>query len=303
MNEAAFDVVCFGEVLWDMLPGGATPGGAPVNVAYHLARQGCRSTVITSIGNDDAGKQLQQIFAGRGVDTSYFQVDDQHETGKVYGVQDEHRDMTYDIVKPVAWDFIEEAPEHKMLVSQSPVFIFGSLAARNEGSAKTLFSLLDIAQKKVFDVNLRPPHFTESLIKTLLPGADVLKMNEEELELVASWLSAYKSTEDNIRMLAEKYNIPEIVVTRGSRGAVLYSEGNFFYHAGYKVKVADTVGSGDAFLAGLVSARMQGLPHADALERASRLGAYIATQHGACPNYGHEWLSTNDWLVANTPLQ
>lgn len=298
-NNIPFDIVCFGEVLWDILPTGATPGGAPMNVAYHLTRQQCHPTIITRIGEDQAGTELQEIFSTKGVDTTYFQLDAEHETGKVYGIADEHKDMTYDIVKPVAWDFISWDPGYGELLSQASYFVFGSLAARSQVSKDTLFSLLEIAPKKAFDINLRSPHFSKELITALLPKIDLLKVNLEELQLVAQWLSPFTSVEDNIQFLADKYDINQLVVTKGGSGALLFVDGFFYNHEGYQVKVADTVGSGDAFLAGLLSSLQNNVQPAEALERASRLGAFIATKHGACPEYDSEWLTTDDWLISN----
>lgn len=281
-------VVCFGEVLWDILPSGAVPGGAPMNVAYHLHKQNINPAVITSVGNDEKGKELLTIFSGYGICTDFFQIDDQHETGKVYAKQNENKDMVYDIVKPVAWDFIKWENRFADLVSHAEYFVFGSLASRNKESKNTLFQLLECAKIKTLDVNLRPPHFNIEIIGELLSKADFLKLNEEELELISGWFSGHKNMNDRVKSIQDKFHIKNLVVTRGGNGAILYYNDKEYTHEGYKVNVVDTVGSGDAFLSGLIGKLMANVSPAQALDFASRLGAFIATKKGACPEYNIE---------------
>lgn len=281
-------VVCFGEVLWDILPSGAVPGGAPMNVAYHLHKQDINPAVITSVGNDEKGKELLTIFSDYGICTDFFQIDDQHETGKVYAKQDENKDMVYDIVKPVAWDFIKWENRFADLVSHAEYFVFGSLASRNKESKNTLLHLLECAQIKALDVNLRPPHFDREIIEELLLKTDFLKLNEEELELISGWFSEYKNINDSVKSIQDKFRIKNMVVTLGGNGAILYYNDKEYTHNGYKVNVVDTVGSGDAFLSGLIGKLMTNAEPAQALDFASRLGAFIATKKGACPEYNIE---------------
>ena len=278
-------VVCFGEILWDIFPTGAVPGGAPMNVAYHLHKKQKAPALITRIGLDDKGKELVNIFSGHDVCTDFFQVDYEYDTGKVYAVPGDHTEMEYDIVKPAAWDFISWEDCFAGLVSQADFFVFGSLAARSRQSKETLFRLLDLASAKVLDINLRAPHFNRRLVEDLLTRADFLKINLAELELITGWFSQYNKTEDRIKLICDQFNISNVVVTKGGEGALWYSDGNIYPHNGYKVEVTDTVGSGDAFLAGLLSKLLDDAAPADALDFASGLGAFIATQRGACPSY------------------
>ena len=136
MDPGQHPVVCFGEVLWDILPSGAVPGGAPMNVTYHLHKQNKNPALITRIGQDEKGDQLKEIFAQHGVCTDYFQIDQTNETGKVFANPNEHNEVVYDIVKPVAWDFIEWNQGLTDLVSKADYFVFGSLASRNSDSKK-----------------------------------------------------------------------------------------------------------------------------------------------------------------------
>ena len=278
-------IVCFGEVLWDLLQSGAQPGGAPMNVAYHLHKQNINPAVITSVGDDKKGKELLTIFSGYGICTDFFQVDDQHETGKVHATQNENKDMVYDIIKPVAWDFIKWENKLADLVSNAQYFVFGSLAARSPESKNTLFRLLECAKIKVLDINLRIPHFNRKTIEELLSKADFLKINNDELELISGWFSKCINLTDRVKSIQDKFPIQNIVVTRGGEGAVFFYNGKEYTHNGYKVKVADTVGSGDAFLSGLIGNLIVDAEPVKALEFASRMGAFIATKKGACPDY------------------
>ena len=280
-------VVCFGEVLWDILPSGPVPGGAPMNVAYHLHKQQKNPALITRIGLDDQGKELLNIFSNYGVCTDYFQVDYDHETGKVFAEPNEHNEVVYDIVLSVAWDFIQWEDGFENLISSAEYFVFGSLSARNQVSKSTLLKALEIAKNKVLDINLRAPHFNRRIVEELLSKANFLKINLAELELITGWFSKYKSIEDRVKSINDKFNISNIVVTMGGDGAVLFLNGKVYRHNGYKVQVTDTVGSGDAFLAGLLTKLLDKAAPEDALAFASGIGAFIATQTGACPQYSN----------------
>jgi fructokinase len=171
------------------------------------------------------------------------------------------------------------------LVAAARYFVFGSLAARETVSRQTLFQLLESAGTKVFDINLRAPHYTKDVLETLLHQCTILKINEEELQLVTGWYGNLKKLEEQMALLQDRFRIDTIVTTRGSAGAVLLTGGNTYTHAGYKVVVKDTVGSGDAFLAALLSQLHSGAEATAALRFANELGAYIASKEGACPPY------------------
>lgn len=280
-----FKVVCFGEVLWDILPAGALPGGAPMNVAYHLEKLGANPTIISRTGRDDYGVKLKQILEESGVDITNIQLDQNHPTGLVHANMNNNQEVLYDIVYPSAWDFIEWNDQYTSLLQNANYFVFGSLACRNETSYRTLQKLIECATKKVLDINLRPPYFTPEIIEELLAKCDVLKMNESELELVTSWLGNHNSLRDRMNKLQEKYQIDTLIVTRGGDGASLLNNGEFISHPGYKVNVADTIGSGDSFLAGFLSQQIAGKSLKESLEFSTAIGALIATKQGGCPQY------------------
>jgi fructokinase len=285
MENTKPEVVCFGEVLWDILPTGPVAGGAPMNVAYHLHQQKKQPALITKIGDDAEGKALLELFQRKDISTEYFATDAKYETGKVYAKQDTKGDMSYDIVNPVAWDFIDWQDRFNELLAGAEYFVYGSLASRNYHSRSTLFKLLEIAPKKVLDINLRAPYYEKNNLLKLIDKADLLKMNLEELELVAGWFSRHRTTEDKMKAIIEKSGLSVFVVTKAGDGATLYMNEQFYSHPGFKVKVADTVGSGDAFLAGILASMMDKASPEKALDYASRLGSFIATQNGGMPDY------------------
>jgi fructokinase len=281
----AKSVVCFGEVLWDILPSGPLPGGAPMNVSYHLIKLGSIPALITKIGHDDNGKNLVNLMSANGIATEYVDVDYDHPTGVVYAKLNHDLEVTYDFQTPCAWDFIEWKDEYVPLLESSDFFVYGSLASRNKTSLDTLSQLLEIARTKVLDINLRPPHFKRSLVEHLLGHADILKMNLTELELITGWFSNFQSISDRIQLVQDRFHIQIVIVTMGGNGAVVSDNGKEFMHPGFKVIVSDTIGSGDAFLAGFLSVMQQQESVQAALNYASAVGAYVATQQGGCPAY------------------
>jgi fructokinase len=278
-------VVCYGEVLWDILPSGEMAGGAPMNVAFHLKKLGTNPALITKTGSDEYGRRLKELLATAGITTSYFTSDSTFPTGLVYANANDQNEVVYDIVHPAAWDFISWSEELSNLVSRSSFFVFGSLASRSRASADTLARLLAVANTKVCDINLRAPHFKPADVEFLLSKADILKMNVNELELVTSWYERFQSPERSIHLLHEKFDIDTIIITKGADGSMVSHAGNTWQHSGYPVSVADTIGSGDSFLAGFLHNMLNGAPVNESLEFATALGALIATKTGACPDY------------------
>lgn len=293
MNTNKYNIICFGEVLWDILPSGPAAGGAPVNVAYHLKKLGQRPAIISRLGADFQGLTLQKAMEKGHISTEFVQIDPSYPTGIVHATPDKDHNMAYDIVQPVAWDFIEQenSPEKgrkiQTLIHEAEYFIFGSLAARGDISKATLFSLLEMAGKKVLDINLRAPHFNKALILTLIGKADILKLNEEELFIITGWLSDKKFTtiEDNIHLLHTTFNTSTIIVTCGAKGVILHHNGRFYSHPGIKVTVEDTVGSGDAFLAAFLAKTIAGAPPDAALAYGCAVGAMVASKPGAWAQY------------------
>jgi putative carbohydrate kinase len=277
-------VTSFGEVLWDNLPSGKKLGGAPLNILVRLRSLGVDTTIISSRGRDDNGEELQQQIEDKKVSTRFLQVCPDQATSLVEVSINNCGVATYDIVHPCAWDRIEVAEDALQRVAESDAFIFGSLCARDPFSRTSLMAMLDKATFKVFDVNLRPPHYTPERVLELMKVADLVKLNDDELyELAVAYGSKHRSIDQNVRFLARLTNTDRLCVTLGGHGALLFIDDQMFFHTGFRVDVADTVGSGDSFLAGLIYKLLNGATPDECLDFACALGAMVAARIGPTP--------------------
>lgn len=278
--------MCFGEVLWDLLPGGKKPGGAPMNVAYHLHKLGLKSHMISSVGQDEAGLELLDFLKSIELPLTYIQQDALHQTSAVQATVGDNHEVSYDILFPVAWDFIRWEPAHEQLISNADAFIFGSLGSRNETSREALLKMLDYAKYRVFDVNIREPHYTQDFVIQLLDKCDLVKLNLAELEMIAGWFNPACINElERIELLFERFNFQEVIITKGGKGATYYTETIRYDYPAYPVDVQDTVGSGDSFLAAFLAMKLSDEPLEEVLNYAVAMGAFVTAQSGACPEY------------------
>lgn len=282
------EIVCFGEMLWDMLPSGKMPGGAPMNVAIHLKNFGNNVNLISKVGNDDLGIELLEFVKSCGVSNQYIQKSETHFTGVVKVNLDNKNSVTYKIVEPVAWDYIELTEDTLEIARKAECLIFGSLAARSPVTFNTLQELLKVSKYRAFDINLRKPFFEKGNIRLLLEQTDLLKLNEDELEIVSGWFDKKGSLQDKIEGISERFRIKTICVTLGERGAVLYHDDQFFFNDGFPVDVKDTIGSGDSFLASFISNFLRNVPIQEALTKACATGAMVAQQEGAIPKVNEQ---------------
>ncbi|WP_204344891.1 carbohydrate kinase family protein [Psychroserpens algicola] len=278
-------ITCFGEILWDIFPKHRKIGGAPLNVALRLTSFDNDVHIISRVGNDSLGRSLLAFIEEKEVDIQNVQVDSNFDTGQVNVILDNKGSATYDIVFPIAWDHIKITEANKALVASSDVFIFGSLIGRNLVSKHTLISLLDIAKYKVFDVNLRAPHYSKQLLIALMNQADFIKFNDEELFEISKYLgSKYNSIEQNLNYISKHTNTKHICVTKGKYGAVLLYNEALYYNSGYLVHVKDTVGAGDSFLATLINFLLKNENPQKAIDIACAVGALVAQNEGANPD-------------------
>lgn len=277
---------CFGEVLFDVFPDAAVPGGAPMNVALHLRKLGQESYVLSKVGNDSNGKELLNFMnaldeAGKTVDT-----DSNHSTGKVTIRVSEQGNATYTIEQPVAWDFIDYNMELAKKMRKSDIFIFGSLASRSEHSFNSLCKYLETPALKVMDLNLRPPFYTLERLELLMKKSDVLKLNEDELDiLIESSGNNSSSIEEKTDFLIDQYNLKGLIVTLGENGAFANFGHKSYTTPGISVEVKDTVGSGDSFLAGFFSKFVEDITIDECLRFGCMIGGFVASNTGANPSY------------------
>lgn len=293
--------ITFGEILWDNFKEGKKAGGAPMNVALHLHKQGIHALLISSLGRDENGKELFAFLQNQGLPTDLVQEHPTLPTGLVEVELDSKQQASYIIKEPVAWDEIKYTSELEQAVKNSDLLVFGSLASRNESSRNTLLKLIPFAKFRVFDMNLRPPHFNRETLTLLLQHCDLLKINEDELEYLEELCNLPKApNRDNLVRISSMLNIPFVCVTLGDKGAIVVNEGHLYEHPGFTVKVADTVGAGDAFLAAFMSNLLQDLPMETVLERACAAGAIVASKAGANPEYSPEEIVNNNLKLNNS---
>ena len=321
-------ILTFGEALFDIINGSAHPGGAPLNLAAHLAKlgekkeerqrenggekqegkregkqgikSGVKPAVISAAGKDELGDKLLNEAEKLGIDTSYISIDEKRPTGTVTVELEGEGIPNFTIHKNVAWDAIKlDSEKTDALASEEwDVFCFGTLAQRSETNRKTLQQLLSaIRPKHVFyDVNLRPGFYEKEWIEASLAFADIVKMNSEEADIISGLLfNKTHSEEELCRLLVEKYpGISIICITKGSGGAaVFHNKSNLCAYEEVKTKsieVADTVGAGDAFSAGFLYAYFSGCSVSQAASFACALGTYVASKPGSVPEYSDEIL-------------
>lgn len=278
--------ICYGEILWDVLPDGPQPGGAPLNVAYHLNKLGLNASLISRVGKDDNGRKLENLMDKWGINRRLLQHDSDYPTSEVIAKMNNRNEVSYEIVFPVAWDFINEATEISRYIHPQTYLVYGSLASRNNTTRETLLKLLENDSFKVFDINLRPPFVDRTLLMELLQKSDLVKFNEAELEMAqALFHGSYRKEADQIKFIQNRFDIPEIIVTKGEFGASYYKEDEAWHCAGREVKVADTIGAGDAFLAAFLANHYLGEKPRNILRNAIAMGGFVATHKGGCPDY------------------
>ncbi len=282
-----YKIVGLGEILWDMLPSGRQLGGAPSNFAYISTLLGNEGIVASRIGHDALGNEAAAQLANVGVSTAALQRDPRHATGTVQVEVDSKGQPTFQIAEHVAWDFLEWTAEWRQLAGQADAICFGSLAQRGEVSRSTIRQFLAATGKdavRIFDVNLRQAFYTADVLAESMKAADIVKLNHEELPRVMPILGAdYRDDISSARTLIESQGLKLVCITRGDRGSLLLDRRTVDEHPGYRVRIGDTIGAGDAFTAALVYEYLQGAPLARMNETANRMGAWVASRVGAMP--------------------
>ena len=283
------NIVCFGEVLWDIFPTHKKIGGAPLNVATRLKSLNNNVGIITRIGKDKEGDEIASFIKNHKINTEAVQIDQHLKTGDVQVSLNDKGSASYTIMHPRAWDHIAITEEAKLMVAKADAFVYGSLIARDAISRASLIAYLNCAKYKILDINLRPPHYQIDILLDLMMAADFIKFNDEEIYEIASTLKAETTTlENTIQWMAKKTNTPSICVTLGKNGAILFNNNTFFYNTGYSIQVVDTVGAGDSFLATLIDQLLIGNISQSAIDRASAVGAIVAASEGANPDISEE---------------
>lgn len=280
-------IVGIGEILWDVFPEGKQIGGAPANFAYHVSQFGLDSTAISAIGQDALGEEIVEVLTEKKLCSLFPTLS--YPTGTVQVTLDERGVPSYEIKEGVAWDNIPFTTEIEQIARKTRVVCFGSLAQRNPVSRRTIQSFLAAMPQtepsyKIFDINLRQHYYTRELLEESLRACNILKINDEELILVAKLMGFEAlSPEDKCWLLLGKYNLKMLILTCGTEGSYVFSEGKVSFLETPRVEVADTVGAGDSFTAAFISSILLGRSVREAHERAVEVSAYVCTESGAMP--------------------
>lgn len=280
-------VVGMGEALWDVLPEGKKIGGAPANFAYHVSQFGLTSCVVSAVGPDALGKEIQENLTSKGLNHLIAEVP--YPTGTVQVEIDQAGVPQYEIKENVAWDNIPYTSQLESLAKRTQAVCFGSLAQRNVVSRETINRFLDAMPQTedslvVFDVNLRQGFYNKEILCNSMKRCNILKINDEELVTV-SRMFGYPGIDlqDKCWILMGKYNLKMLILTCGINGSYVFTPGNVSFQPTPKVDVADTVGAGDSFTAAFIASILKGKSVAEAHSIAVRTSAFVCTKDGAMP--------------------
>ena len=278
--------VGIGEVLWDLLPAGRQSGGAPANFAYHAGALGAEARVVSRVGRDADGRDLVARLGQLGVRTDAVEEDPAAQTGTVAIEVGADGQPRYVIHEGVAWDRLAGEEPGRRAAAAADVVCFGSLAQRAEPSRATIRELVRSAPAdalKLFDINLRQHYHSPEVIEASLALANVLKVNEPELDLLAGMFGLPGDERGRVAELARRWGLRAVAYTRGDRGSLLHAGGEWSDHPGVPTAVADTVGAGDSFTAALSLGLIAGWPMDVVHGRAAEIAAFVCSQPGGSP--------------------
>lgn len=295
-------MVGLGEILWDILPSGKKLGGAPTNFAYISNILGNRGVTASRLGTDLLGQEARQRLQSLGVTDEYVQSDRKIPTGTAEVHIDSAGQPTFAIREPAAWDFLQWTPAWQQLSADADVICFGSLAQRSAASAETIERFLLNSRSdavRIFDVNLRQSYYNPAVLKRSLEHADILKLSDSELPVVASQLGLDTDEKQAALQLIREFHLDFVCITRAERGSQLLSQSECVSHPGFVVDVVDAVGAGDAFTACVAHFLVRGLSLMEISAYANRLASWDTTQHGATPSIRSEQIQA---LLEDDPL-
>lgn len=287
-----FIVVGLGEVLWDVFSDGKKKfGGAPTNFACLAHCLGARSFLVSSVGNDELGKETIQYIDKLELDRGFVSVDKNHPTGTVTINLDEFGQPDYIIHENAAWDFIPSSPDLLEFASEVDAVCFGSLCQRSKISGETVCEFLKATKPqciRLFDINIRQSYYSEKIITSMLEFANILKLNDEEMALVAGIFNIIGNETDILNEILKRFQLDLIILTKGINGSLLIEEGQQSYMSVEPIEIVDTVGAGDAFAAAVAMGLLRKSSLRTIHEHANRLAAFVCTQTGATPNIPDE---------------
>lgn len=286
-------VVGLGEVLWDCFADSRRPGGAPANVAFQANQLGCQGIVCSRVGCDSLGDELLAFLAGQGLRTDWIQRDADHPTGTVTVDTSRPDRPCFVIHQNVAWDWMELDASWEHVMARAAAVCFGTLAQRSPPSRDTIQRALRAVGPGcliVYDVNLRQHWYERSWIEQSLAKAHVVKLNADEVEVLAEVLQTGSADQERFaREMLRRFSVQTICITLAEDGCLLVSPNQVVRSPGVPVDVVDAVGAGDAFTAALIVGRLRGWPLGAQAAFANRAGALVASRPGAMPRLSVEF--------------
>ncbi len=279
-------IVGLGEVLWDMLPSGRQLGGAPANMVYHAAALGARVALLSSVGRDAQGRDILSRLDALGINRRFVFKNHERPTGRVDVAVDSSGRPEYSILENAAWDFIPFTAATTTLATRADAVCFGTLAQRAPVSRSNLQEFLRHTRKdclRVFDINLRGSYYSAALLQRLIGMSNVLKLNNEELPILARLLALNAPEDDLPEKLLCKFKLNLLALTCGSNGSLLLTKTERHKEPGRNIKIKDTVGAGDAFGAALAIGLLKGWPLWRINHAANTLAAFVCSKRGATP--------------------
>ena len=278
-------IVGIGEILWDMLPSGKALGGAPANFAYHAGRLGEEGWAVSAVGDDALGREILELVASKGLHSMIAVTD--KPTGTVQVELDDRGVPAYSIMEDVAWDNIPFTPEMEELAKRADAVCFGSLVQRmnSRSSVMRFIRAMRPDALKVFDINLRQHYYSCEVIVESLMLADILKINDEEIRIVAGMLGLSDDAVTACRELIGSFGLRLVILTKGPEGSEVITADKVIPQGVDDVEIVDTVGAGDSFTAAFTVAYLRGDTLAEAQRLASATASYVCSRKGAMPEY------------------
>ncbi len=285
-NSSPILVAGIGEVLWDVLETSEELGGAPVNFTYHVTMLGGCGIPVSTVGSDERGLRTLQALEQRKLPTAAISKDPEHPTGYVLAKLDADGVANYEFPDAVAWDNLQLNPAATETAASVRAICFGSLAQRSAITRKAIQKFLQLAPAdslRIFDLNLRQDFYNPPLIEASLKQSDILKLNDDELYILAQLLDLHGNDCEQLNALLSRYKLKLIALTRGRHGSMILTPDALVEHPGTPTKVADTIGAGDAFTAAIaLGMLLQHSPEAIS-QHANKLAAYVCAHAGAMP--------------------
>jgi fructokinase len=286
-----FVAIGLGELLWDLFPTGKKLGGAPANFAYHLNALGIESYPISSIGDDQLGTEILTAINSKSLSKKYLQINSNYPTGIVKIELNDSGIPNYNIIENVAWDYIKMSDDLVEIAKLCNVVCFGSLAQRSDVTKDTMNEFINYTSQnciRLFDINLRQNYYTNQIIESSLQRSKVFKLNDDELHIVSSIFGFSGTQESIVLQLMKNYCLEVLALTRGNEGSVLYFHDDTSEIKPKQMNIADTVGAGDAFTAGMAFGLLNQLNIERTHIIANNLASFVCSKRGATPTIDSE---------------